>query len=117
MLDLRFTNQFKKDYKLAQKRGYDLSEFQEIVDKLRNREPLDPKYKDHPLKLILPRQGNSQVSGTKRCNRGGGEPLMQVNLHTGNNLVFFVLKDKARMNGHIPGIPPVIIIEEFGKIF
>lgn len=49
MLDLRFTNQFKKDYKLAQKRGYDLSEFQEIVDKLRNREPLDPKYKDHPL--------------------------------------------------------------------
>ena len=46
---LRFTNQFKKDYKLAQKRGYDLSEFQEIVDKLRNREPLDPKYKDHPL--------------------------------------------------------------------
>ena len=49
MLDLRFTNQFKKDYKLAQKRGYDLSEFQEIVDKLRNREPLDPTYKDQPL--------------------------------------------------------------------
>lgn len=35
MLDLRFTNQFKKDYKLAQKRGYDLSEFEAIVNKLR----------------------------------------------------------------------------------
>lgn len=49
MLDLRFTNQFKKDYKLAQKRGYDLSEFEAIVNKLRNREELDPKYKDHQL--------------------------------------------------------------------
>ena len=49
MLDLRFTNQFKKDYKLAQKRGFDLSEFDKIVDTLRNGEPLDPKYKDHPL--------------------------------------------------------------------
>ena len=47
MLDLRFTNQFKKDYKLAQKRGYDLSEFEAVVNKLRNREELDPKYKDH----------------------------------------------------------------------
>lgn len=49
MLDLRFTNQFKKDYKLAQKRGYDLSEFESIVNKLRNREELDPKYKDHRM--------------------------------------------------------------------
>ncbi|MBQ6781603.1 MAG: type II toxin-antitoxin system YafQ family toxin [Treponema sp.] len=49
MLNLRFTNQFKKDFKLAQKRGYDLSEFEGIVNKLRNREPLEPKYKDHPL--------------------------------------------------------------------
>ena len=49
MLSLRFTNQFKKDFKLAQKRGYNLSEFETIVNKLRNGEPLDPKYKDHPL--------------------------------------------------------------------
>ncbi|MBR6123783.1 type II toxin-antitoxin system YafQ family toxin [Candidatus Saccharibacteria bacterium] len=49
MLDLRFTSQFKKDYKLALKRGYDLSEFEVIVNKLRNREELDPKYKDHTL--------------------------------------------------------------------
>ena len=49
MLDLRFTNQFKKDYKMALKRGYDMSEFEMIVNKLRNREKLDSKYKDHQL--------------------------------------------------------------------
>ena len=49
MLNLRFTNQFKKDYKLAKKRGYDLSEFEGLVNKLRNREPLDEKYHDHAL--------------------------------------------------------------------
>ncbi|MBO7485955.1 MAG: type II toxin-antitoxin system YafQ family toxin [Spirochaetaceae bacterium] len=49
MLNLRFTNQFKKDFKLAQKRGYDLSEFETLVNKLRSGEPLDPKYKDHSL--------------------------------------------------------------------
>ncbi|MBR6199210.1 MAG: type II toxin-antitoxin system YafQ family toxin [Spirochaetales bacterium] len=50
MLDLRFTVQFKKDYKLAQKSGYDLSEFETLVNRLRNQQPLDVKYKDHPLK-------------------------------------------------------------------
>ena len=49
MLNLRFTNQFKKDFKLAQKRGYDLSEFETLVNKLRSGEPLDPKYKDYSL--------------------------------------------------------------------
>ena len=49
MLNLRFTSQFKKDFKLAQKRGFDLSEFEGIVNKLRNREPLEEKYKDHQL--------------------------------------------------------------------
>lgn len=49
MLNLRFTNQFKKDFKLAQKRGFDLSEFESIVNKLRNRETLEEEYKDYQL--------------------------------------------------------------------
>ena len=49
MLDLRFTGQFKKDWQLAKRRGYDLSEFEGIVDKLRNGVPLEPKYRDHQL--------------------------------------------------------------------
>ena len=43
------SNQFKKDLKLAQKRGFDLSEFETVVNKLRNREPLEERFKDHPL--------------------------------------------------------------------
>lgn len=49
MLDLRFTNQFKKDYKLAQRRGVDLSELEGIINKLCRGEPLDARFKDHPL--------------------------------------------------------------------
>ena len=41
--------QFKKDYKLAKRRGLNLSLLKEIVFKLANGIPLDPKNKDHPL--------------------------------------------------------------------
>ncbi len=49
MLNLRFTNQFKNNFKLAPKRGYDLSEFAAIVNKLRAGESLESKYKGYPL--------------------------------------------------------------------
>ena len=38
-----------QDYKLAKRRGLDISLLKDIVTKLANGEPLDPKYKDHPL--------------------------------------------------------------------
>ena len=41
---------FDKDLTRAVKRGLDVKELDTIVRKLRNDEPLDPKYKDHPLK-------------------------------------------------------------------
>ncbi len=43
------TSKFKKDLKIAKKRGYDLSLIGNIVDKLANGETLDSKYKDHIL--------------------------------------------------------------------
>ena len=49
MLKLRFTNSFKKDYKLMGKRGYDLSLLDAVVETLMKGEPLEPKYKDHIL--------------------------------------------------------------------
>lgn len=49
MLNLRFTTQFKKDYKLAKKRGFDLSELESVINKIRARLPLEEKYKDHAL--------------------------------------------------------------------
>ena len=50
MKSLRLTNQYKKDLKLAQKRGYKLKKLVAIVDKLRAGVPLSPIDDDHPLK-------------------------------------------------------------------
>ena len=43
------TNQFRKDLKLAQKRGYDLEKLKAVLYALANGQTLDPKYKDHVL--------------------------------------------------------------------
>lgn len=49
MLRLSFTVQFKKDYKLAIKRGFEPIKLQAVVEKLRREEPLPASLKDHPL--------------------------------------------------------------------
>lgn len=49
MLDVVASNRFKKDLKLAVKRGYKMSLLEAVVDKLAAQEPLDEKYKDHLL--------------------------------------------------------------------
>lgn len=49
MLKVVLSNQFKKDLKLAQKRGLKLEILTDIVDKLANQEELPPKNKDHNL--------------------------------------------------------------------
>ena len=47
--EVRFTNQFKKDLKLAQKQGKDTDKLFEVIEKLANGEKLDAKYRDHDL--------------------------------------------------------------------
>lgn len=49
MLKIEFQSQFKKDYKLAVKRGYDISKLQEVIKLLAEEIPLPEKYKDHAL--------------------------------------------------------------------
>ena len=49
MLNVRYTVQFKKDYKLAVKRGYNPKELEKVIDLLKTGEPLPQIYKDHPL--------------------------------------------------------------------
>ena len=44
------TKQFKKDVKLAGKRGKDLARLKAVLDLLIEGEPLPPHYKDHPLR-------------------------------------------------------------------
>jgi len=54
------TNQFKKDVKLAGKRGKDLARLKTVLDLLIDGEPLPPQYKDHPLR------GN--FAGSRDCH-------------------------------------------------
>lgn len=47
--EVKFTNQFKKDLKLAKKQGKDSEKLFEVIEKLANGEPLAEKYRDHDL--------------------------------------------------------------------
>lgn len=47
--EIKNTTQFKKDYKLAKRRGLDINLLKGIITKLANGEVLAPKHKDHSL--------------------------------------------------------------------
>ena len=49
MLRVEYTGQFKKDYKLALKRNYDIDELVKVINILSNEEVLPEKYRDHAL--------------------------------------------------------------------
>lgn len=49
MLKIRYSAKFKKDFKMIQKRGCNLTLFQEVVTQLSNEQPLPPKNRDHAL--------------------------------------------------------------------
>lgn len=49
MLRVEYTGQFKKDYKLALKRKYDIDELITVISLLTNEEELPDKYRDHAL--------------------------------------------------------------------
>ena len=48
-LAVKFTTQFKKDLKLANKQNKPIDELFDVVNKLADNESLDAKYKDHAL--------------------------------------------------------------------
>jgi mRNA interferase YafQ len=54
------TRQFKKDVKLANKRGKDLAKLKALLGRLIDGEVLPPQYKDHPLR------GN--FAGSRDCH-------------------------------------------------
>ena len=47
MLNVQFTAQFKKDYKLAIKRGCEIEKMSQVIDLLRREQPLPEEYRDH----------------------------------------------------------------------
>lgn len=47
--DVQFTNQFKKDVKLAKKQGKDLEKLYTVIENLAQGNVLEVKYRDHSL--------------------------------------------------------------------
>ena len=50
MRRIQWTNQFRKDYKLAQKQGKDINALKEVITILAGGEQLPHKCRDHPLR-------------------------------------------------------------------
>ena len=44
-----YATQFKKDYKLCQKRGYSMQKLIDVMTDLENEIPMPPQRKEHPL--------------------------------------------------------------------
>lgn len=49
MIEIVVSNQFKKDLKLAKKRGFKIEKLQKVIDTLTSSKRLSSKYKDHQL--------------------------------------------------------------------
>lgn len=60
MLKIKSTNKFKKDLKLAIRRGYDIKLIDDVISILSKQQPLDEKYKDHSL--------SGEYSGFRECH-------------------------------------------------
>ncbi len=60
MLKLRYSNKFKKDYKLIKKRGYNIELLKNVIQRLVSEETLEEKYCDHFL--------SGKYSGFKECH-------------------------------------------------
>ena len=58
--EVKFTNQFKKDLKLAKKQNKDLDKLYEVIGILADGGTLDARYRDHDL------SGN--YMGTRECH-------------------------------------------------
>lgn len=84
--EVRFTNQFKKDIKLAQKRGKNIDKLFEVVDTLASGKTLASKYHDHDL--------SGDYSGCRECHI---EPDWLLIYEIDNGLLILVLN---RVGGH-----------------
>ena len=47
MLELKYTNKFKKDYRLIEKRGYDINKLKDVIEILTKNHRLPEKYREY----------------------------------------------------------------------
>lgn len=78
--EIKFTNQFKKDLKLAKKQGKDLEKLYSVIETLANGEALEAKYKDHNL-----------AGNFKNCRECHVEPDWLLIYEIINNVLVLVL--------------------------
>ena len=64
MLESKYEKQFKKDLKLAKRRGYKIQRLTEVVEYLIAEKQLPEKYKDHPL------TNNRDYKNVRECHIG-----------------------------------------------
>lgn len=90
MLDVVLSNRFKKDLKLAAKRGLDLAELEAVVNRLAAQQPLPDKNRDHTL--------TGDYIGFRECHirpdwllvyRVDGEDLVLFLFRTGSHTDLF----------------------------
>ena len=62
MLKIEFTGQFKKDYRLAIRRGCDPQELSTVVSMLAHEQTLPEKYRDHAL------ENSRNFKGMRECH-------------------------------------------------
>ncbi len=60
MREVYYTNRFRKDFKLAIKRGLDMTLIQTVMKDLENEIVLEQKYQEHPL--------SNQYIGCRECH-------------------------------------------------
>lgn len=60
MREVYYTNRFRKDFKLAIKRGLDMTLIQTVMKDLENEIVLEQKYQEHPL--------SGQYIGCRECH-------------------------------------------------
>ena len=78
--EVRFTNQFKKDIKLAKKQGKNIDKLFSVVDILASGEALPAKYRDHDL--------SGDYRGCRECHI---EPDWLLIYEIDNGLLILVL--------------------------
>lgn len=61
MLEVRYLNSFKRDYKRIKKRGYDMSKLADIIRRLASKEPLPEWFHDHSLR-------GREFKGCRECH-------------------------------------------------
>lgn len=90
MLDVVLSNRFKKDLKLASRRGLNLAELDAIVEMLAAQQPLPDKNRDHAL--------TGDYVGFRECHirpdwlliyRVSGEDLLLFLFRTGSHTDLF----------------------------